>query len=991
MAEVFISHAAEDVDRAARLSDLVARAGYSVWWDRELLSGDHFQPRIQEELANAAAVVVLWSASSVGSEWVYSEARRSHDRAALVQLRERGVGIDDLPAPFDTVHCPYVDDVEGLLRAVAARVDAAGGPRPTPPVTAATLTLLHAGPANAAGRAGFAAICAKRGGHRFAADNGALAAWFESAPDAVRAAVELAAAEPSLGLGLHTGTPTRHEDGFIGLDAQRVARIAAAAADGQVLLSETTAALVTDLPELAVLDLGTHRFAELPRPEHLHQASAPGAPAAFPPIVSLGSVSGLPRQTTSFVGREADLAEVVEALSAPAAGLVTVLGTGGMGKTRLALAVAEQVAPRFADGVYFVPLEHTTTDEGTWAAIAAALGLPETEAAPDGVARALGTRAVLLVLDNLEQLPAAGAVVSRLLDRCPAVRALATSRRPLHVSGEHEIALGPLDLQSDAVARTTRRAALVRRGFRIGADNSDDVLAICRALDGLPLAIELAAARTRLLSPAALRRRLGEALDVTAADGSRPDRQRTLRRTLEWSHDLLDDEQRRVFRLLGVFPAGARLDAVEAVAAAIPDPPVDAIAELHALAEACLLAVVDDPRGEPRVHLLNTTREFAREQLSAAGELDAAMAGLARWCHRLFADTQRWTAPSTAEWARRVGIPEELGTVRAALEWLFADARDDLTDVRLELATRALPYSLGPLAHTQALAWLRAAATQDTGASPLSRAEALLALAWESIDADQAASLAWVEEGQTLLRGVDPAELGSGRGLRTRLLGEEMAAVRLARTGNLAAAADLLAALLDEEVPVEQRLELTTTLSGLRAELGDPAAALELERAASATARSIGNLGLALILETNSGCSLRELGRLDEARATMEAAIPLMLSEATPARQLAVSAEDYAAVLVEVGRATDAALLWGAASALRAALGIPMSPAQVTETRAVPELGRATLGSGWDAALARGGALDLASVLDQVVAGTATPEPLAASREGGPRPTPSAN
>src|SRR5205085_1513912 len=163
-----------------------------------------------------------------------SEARRSHDRAALVQLRERGVGIDDLPAPFDTVHCPYVDDVEGLLRAVAARVDAHGTPRAAPPVAASTLTLLQAGPANA------------------------------SAPA------------------------------------------------GQVLLSQPTAALVADLPELAVLDLGTHRFGELPRPEHLHQASAPGAPARFPPIVSLGSVSGLPRQTTTFVGRAADVTEVAE-------------------------------------------------------------------------------------------------------------------------------------------------------------------------------------------------------------------------------------------------------------------------------------------------------------------------------------------------------------------------------------------------------------------------------------------------------------------------------------------------------------------------------------------------------------------------------------------------------------------------------------------------------------------------------------------------------
>ena len=706
MADVFLSHASADSERADALADTLGAAGFTVWWDRDLVAGDAYQPTIQRELEAASAVVVVWSHVSVVSEWVYSEARRSHDRGALVQLRERDVEIDSLPAPFDAVHCPYVDDTEALLRSVAARVNGATVvPSQRSPATTRTLTLLHAHSDDPELPARLAELAAAAGGNPFRVDGPRAAATFGTPADAVRAAYALIEAE--VGVGIHTGTPTRFEDGFIGMDAQRAARIGAAAAPGQVLVSGTVSALLVDVADVDLVDLGSHRFEGLPRPERLFQADRPGAHRSFRPVRSLGSVAGLPRQAMSFVGRATDLDDVTPAVTGPDARLVTLVGAGGMGKTRLALAVAERVATAFPDGVYFVPLETATIADDAWAALALALAASGDEETRETVRRTLGHARVLLVLDNLEQLEDAGPVVADLLAGCPSVVVLATSRRPLRVAGEQELLLQPLDVDSDAMALFGRQAALVRRGFVVDDGNREDVRAICRALDGLPLAIELAAARLRLLSPSALRGRLGDALDVGTTDSTRPDRQRTLRQTIEWSHELLDDDQRTVFRRLGIFPAGAGLDAVEALAG-----PLDVV---ESLAELSLVHVVDDEDGEPRITLLNTTRAFAAEQLRAAGEEDSAYADLVRWC-------AAQPDPGSDD-------------VVAGLDWLFGDPGRmgaDLVEPALELTSRFVRDAVVS-DHARFRRWLAQAlaAARDTGAVTLARAQALRLYAYE--------------------------------------------------------------------------------------------------------------------------------------------------------------------------------------------------------------------------------------------------------------------
>ncbi len=923
---MFLSYASADVSTAERVATTLTRAGYDVWWDRHLLSGERFQRTIERELNAAAAVLVLWTKASVGSEWVYSEARRGGQRRALVHLRARDVAIDDLPAPFDGRHCPYLDDEEAVLRAVAAHAGPSGS---GVGVRARTLTLVHQEP-------------------------GGLQSVYSSALEAVIAALSLPG---DVAVGVHTGTPTAHEDGWIGMDATRAARVAQAASRGQVLVTEPTAALLRDVPDVRLRDLGSHGFRELPHPERLHQAERPGEPRTFPPVRSLGSVTGLPRLPTQFLGREDDLREAAEAVCEGPQAVVTIAGPGGMGKTRLALAVAERVAAQFDGGVFFVPLETVTDGDGMWSAIGAVLGLPEDEQVAAGVTAELAHGRCLLVLDNLEQLPAAGAVVTQLVAACPELRVLATSRGPVHAQGEQEIALGPLDLEPDAVALFVRQARLVRRGFALDDNNREDVLAICRSLDCLPLALSLAAARLRLLTPAALRDRLDDVLDV--ADRSREGRHRTLRATIEWSHDLLTDEQRRLLGRLAVFPAGAPLEAV------------DSLVALEALTDASLVEVRDEAGG-PRVRLLNTTRAYALERLTASGDAEAAYGALARWGRALVEDPRRWTASSTAEWARSAGIRAELDNLRAALEWLVdrRDGRPDpaALDEAVALAATYASYAApGQLA--EARRWLEAAVNADGGTPSLTRAAGCLQLAWELARTDPTVSGSLTERGRELYDALPEAERSGPRGRATLALAAELDAVAKWRSGDLEGARADLDALLAGELPDGTRLLLMVTLSGLVAAMGDAEGALTLERQGALLARGIGDLTQALVLEVNVGCSLRELGRPQEALDQMNRTIPLLLAESPPVVQLPSAAEDYVGVLVDLGQVEPAALLWGAAQALRARYEVPMPDSQQAETAATVEAGRRLLGSRWDQLVAQGRGHDVEPLLLETLSG----------------------
>ena len=477
---------------------------------------------------------------------------------------------------------------------------------------------------------------------------------FASAQEALSAAVEVQRAllgydwpgdvALRVRIGLHTGEPQRHEEGYIGIDVHRAARVAGTAHGGQIVLSESTQAIVgAQAGEFQLHDLGWHRLKDLAEPEHLFDVHAPGLPEEHPPVRSLGTRANLPVYATELIGRSRELTELCDTIDREGVRLVTLTGTGGTGKTRLAVAVASALEDRIQSDMYFVALHAADRESVMWSGIAEAVSAPaDAEQSPDE--RALGflaDRRAFLVLDNLEQIDGADAVVSRLLSEAPEVRVLATSRRPLHLVDEQQYPVSPLavptpasgggldDLQTGAVDLFVRRAKLVKPAFRLTADNAEYVVALCRRLDGLPLAIELAAARLRLLGPQALLARIDDWLSDSSPAVDRSERQRTLRATVAWSYDLLDECDQRVFAQLGVFSSRFDLDAVAHVVGARDRDPLDVVAHLI---DVSLLEIVEGPDGEPMIFLLETIRRFARARLQASDEHDEVRLAHARWC-----------------------------------------------------------------------------------------------------------------------------------------------------------------------------------------------------------------------------------------------------------------------------------------------------------------------------------------------------------------------
>jgi predicted ATPase len=405
-------------------------------------------------------------------------------------------------------------------------------------------------------------------------------------------------------MGIHTGEPLLTEEGYVGMDVHRAARIAAAGHGGQILVSQTTRELLGDSP--ALRDLGDHRLKDLSAPQRLYQVGD----GAFPPLKALHEMH-LPQQPTSFVGRERELAEVVEL--ARSSRFVTLTGPGGSGKTRLGLQTATELADEFDDGVWFVPLAPVDDVELVAPTIAKALGVRD-----DLAAHLRGKRALLL-LDNLEHLLEAGPVVGELVAAAESVTVLATSRERLGLAAEVEYRL-PMLATDEAVALFEARARALKPGF----ESNGEVKEICERLDGLPLAIELAAARARILTPAQILERLGRRLELlTGGARDAPERQRTLRSTIEWSYELLDQGERTLFARLAVFGASFSLEAAEEVVEA----------DLDALASLLDKSLLRET-GVGRFFLLETLKEFAAERLHDRGEADAYRLRHAEWCRR---------------------------------------------------------------------------------------------------------------------------------------------------------------------------------------------------------------------------------------------------------------------------------------------------------------------------------------------------------------------
>ena len=429
---------------------------------------------------------------------------------------------------------------------------------------------------------------ARHGGVEVDTQGDAFFYAFPSGPEAIEAAGEgqqaLSVGPIRVRMGLHTGRPHVGREGYVGEDVHLAARIAAAGHGGQVLVSQATRALVDG----GLADLGEHRVKDFSEPVWIFQLGE----ERFPPLKTISNTN-LPRPASSFVGREREVSDVVELLQ-DGARLVTLSGPGGSGKTRLAIESAAELVPEFRNGVFWIGL--ATLRDPTLVAETVA----QTLGAKDGLAEHIGERELLLLLDNFEQVVEAAPELPSLLESCPNLRLLVTSRELLRVRGEVEYPVAPL-AESEAVELFCARS-------RLGA--SDDIAELCRRLDNLPLAVELAAARTSVLTPGQILERLAERLDLLKAGRDAEARQRTLRATIEWSHDLLSADEQRLFARLSVFAGGCTLEAAATVCGADLD-------TLQSLVDKSLVR-----HTEERFWMLETIREFALERLEETGGAD---------------------------------------------------------------------------------------------------------------------------------------------------------------------------------------------------------------------------------------------------------------------------------------------------------------------------------------------------------------------------------
>jgi predicted ATPase len=472
---------------------------------------------------------------------------------------------------------------------------------------------------------------------------------FARASEAVSAALDaqraLADGPVRVRMGLHTGEPTRGEEGYIGLDVHRAARIAAAGHGGQVLLSQA----VADLAGVDARDLGLHRLKDLSAPERIFQLGTED----FPPLNTLHETN-LPVPATPFLGREQEIDEIAKLLRRSDVRLVTLTGPGGSGKTRLSLQVAAAAADDYDRGVWWVPLSSLDDPALVESAAAQALGSKDTLSA------AVGDRRLLLVLDNFEHLLEAAAAVADTIGSCPHLTFLVTSREPLHVGGEWEVAVNPLR-EREAIDLFVQRALAVDSEFA----TNGEVAEICKRLDCLPLAIELAAARVKALSPPVLLERLEQRLPLLAG-GSRsaPERQRTLRSTIAWSHDLLVADEQDLFARLAVFAGGCTLEAAEEICGA----DLDGIASLL---DKSLLRRTGD-----RYWMLETIREFAEEHLEALPKVRELRDRHVAWYTALGERAgPELRERNGREWLDR--LEAEHANLRSSLEHLVASADRD--------------------------------------------------------------------------------------------------------------------------------------------------------------------------------------------------------------------------------------------------------------------------------------------------------------------------
>jgi predicted ATPase/class 3 adenylate cyclase len=625
----------------------------------------------------------------------------------------------------------------------------------------------------------------EQGGQEVDTQGDALFAVFARAGDALSAAVaaELAISSTQwpqdvavhVRMGLHTGEPSRVPEGYVGLDVHRAARIMAAAHGGQVLLSQTTHDLVapqrSEETAVSLRDLGEHRLKDFDQPMHLYQVIVPGLPADFPPLRTLHGRGGtLPAPPTSLVGRDDEVARIGKLLRREDVRLVTLTGPGGTGKSRLAIHVAAGLQREYRGEIVFVPLASIADPLLVLPTVGQVLGIRDGDGQPleARIAETLQGTPVLLVLDNFEQVVGAAGQVADLLASCPELKILVTSREVLHVRAEHEFAVPPLELPDPerlprlaelaacpSVALFVERVQAVKPDFRLTTNIAREVAEICVRLDGLPLAIELAAARMKLLSPQALLARMGQLLTLLTG-GARdvPARQQTLRNAIAWSYNLLSIQEQRLCRWLSVFVGGCSMQAIESVCGGS----ADVLDDLASLIDKSLVRSIAPTgrdagdAGDPRLLVLGTIREYGLELLESWGEATQARDKHADYYVLLAEEAvPALDGPLLTTWLDR--LEQEHDNLRAALHWLL---EADHIEQALRLCSALERFWVVRGYRHEGQAFLDQALGMSTGAAPLVRAKALLAAARLTfMQSDYERGTALAQESLSLFRALD--------------------------------------------------------------------------------------------------------------------------------------------------------------------------------------------------------------------------------------------
>jgi predicted ATPase/class 3 adenylate cyclase/two-component SAPR family response regulator len=825
-------------------------------------------------------------------------------------------------------------------------------------------------------------------GHLFKTMGDQCCAAFSTAADALAAALAAQRALAAEGWGpvgtlrvrmaLHTGAVEARDGDYLGAPLNRVARLLAAAHGGQILVSLAAAELVREqLPEGASLrDLGASRLRDLIRPEQIFQLVAPGLPADFPPLRSLEAFPhNLPLQLTSFIGREDQMAELEQLLTDHR--LVTLTGAGGCGKTRLALQMAAELLETFPDGVWFVDLAPLADPELVPQTVATVLGLQEAPGPPPAqrLQEYLKPRQLLLMLDNCEHLiEACAQLVHALLQGCPRLRVLATSREALGIAGERSYRVPPLSLpdsrrlptleqltQYEAVRLFMERAVAVLPSFQVTDENARALAEVCHRLDGIPLALELAAARVRALPVEKINERLDDMFRLLTG-GSRTalPRQQTLRALIDWSYDLLSEPERALLRRMSVFSGGWNLEAAEAVCSDDGIEEWEVLDLLTSLVEKSLV-VCEGQDVETRYWLLETVRQYSRDRL-----LEAAAVDTARERHRDFflqlaerAET-KLRGSEQLVWLPR--LDREHNNMRAALEW--CESADGDGEAGLRLATALWWFWIMRNHFSEGRQWLEAALSRGHGVSPSLRARALAAAAnLAGLGGDGTAAERYNEEALRLARETGeqwvvawvPIMLGIAAtnredGERATLLGEESLATARAVGDRWLIAASLL-------------------LQGRAARVrGDYEAATKLLAESLALLREVGDRWWSAIALINLGAMATARDDYEQAAAFAREGLALC-REMADKRGIVWCIHTLAQAAAGQGRSERTVRLLGAADALREASAIYLPlPFRTTCERTLEEA-RAALGEeAYAAAWAVGRAMPLEQAIVDALA-----------------------